>query len=409
MKKHERNTYLNSIDLDEAVEILLGSLADSKKTEQIGVTAALGRVSSAPVFAKLSSPYYNASAMDGVCVRYEKTASANEKTPLRLKKNTDFLVVDTGDPISPPYNAVVMIEDVVEIDDETIEIHSPCSAWQHVRSVGEDVVVGELIIPSYHEVRPVDIGALLAGGIQTLEVIKKSFVTIIPTGTELIENPDEIAEGKIIDSNSHMFEAMATEAGAECVRLKPVADDYETIKQTAAAACETSDIVIIGAGSSAGTEDYTRGIIEEIGELKFHGVAIKPGKPAVFGTAGNACVIGVPGYPVSAYFVFEYFVAAAIKAHLGLAQQDKPTVTASLTARVYSSLKHLEFVRVKLGSVGGRLVASPLSRGAGVTMSLVNADGIVKEPKNTEGLEAGAVVQIELMPRGGDISKETLI
>ncbi|MBT7122904.1 MAG: molybdopterin biosynthesis protein, partial [Clostridia bacterium] len=352
-----------------------------------------------------SSPYYNASAMDGVCVRYERTVEANEKKPLRLKKDVDYKIVDTGDAIDAPYNAVIMIEDIREFNSETIEIFAACSAWQHVRSVGEDIVKGEMIVPSYHKVKPVDIGALYAGGISQIEVIKKPIVTIIPTGTELVESPKDIAHGKIIDSNSRMFEAMAADAGAACKRLKPVIDDFDLIKKTVADACEDSDIVIIGAGSSAGTEDYTRQGIEELGEVLFHGVSIKPGKPVVLGKVNGTCVVGTPGYPVSAYFVFEYFVRSAINQYLCQADTQRESAAATLANRVVSSLKHLEFVRVKLGSVGGKMVAAPLKRGAGVTMSLVNADGVLKIPKNVEGYEAGQEVRVELMKDIGEIER----
>lgn len=404
----KRNIYLDSKDLDEAVKILADNLDQSKRSEVVDVDDSLDRVSSQPVFAEVSSPFYNASAMDGVCVCYESTAEANEKNPLRLKKNIDYKVVDTGDAIEPPFNAVIMIEDIVQSGDETIEIFAPCSAWQHVRSIGEDIVCGELIIPSYHKIRPVDIGALFAGGVGKVEVVKKPVVSVIPTGTELVSNPEEIEYGKIIDSNSRMFEAMATQAGAMCERYKPIEDDFLLIKQTVADACEKSDIVIIGAGSSAGTEDYTRQVIEELGQVLFHGVSIKPGKPVVLGKVNGTCVVGIPGYPVSAYFVFEYFVKKAISMYLGLRDNDRATLAAQLANRVYSSVKHLEFVRVKLGRVGGRVVAAPLSRGAGVTMSLVNADGILKIPKNVEGYEAGQVLDVELLKDVGAIERNIM-
>ncbi len=395
-------------DLDDAVQTLLSHLTRREQTESLAVPDALGRVSAEPVFAKVSSPFYNASAMDGVCVQYEKTTEASEKDPLRLKKGSDFQVVDTGDVIRSPYNAVIMIEDIVEIDDDTIEIFAPCSPWQHVRSIGEDIVAAELIIPAYHMVRAVDIGAMLAGGIRHINVIKKPVVSIIPTGTEIIDYTEDIEEGRIIDSNSHMFESLGNQAGAQCIRCDVVTDDDQKIKSALKKACDSSDIVIIGAGSSAGTEDYTRRIIAEAGTVILHGVAIKPGKPVVVGQVDDTCVIGIPGYPVSAYFVFVYFVIPVIRVML---HQDTPTgqtVKASLTARVVSSLKHLEFVRVRLGDVNGRLIAAPLSRGAGVTMSLVNADGILKVPKNSEGYEAGTDVEVELVRDIGAV-KNTLV
>jgi len=397
MEKHERNIYLDNKDLSEAIDILKSISLGEIRKEKADVCDALNRVSAEPIFACVSSPFYNSSAMDGICVCFEKTMDANEKRPLRLKKNIDFEYVNTGDVIRQPFNGVIMIEDIVEIDEETIEIYEPCSPWQHIRNIGEDIVASELIIPAFHKIRAVDIGALLAGGVRELEVIKRPVVAVVPTGSEIIDYTEDVDTGKIIDSNSRMFEAMIKEAGGECERYAPVRDDYELIKKTVKEACAKSDIVVIGAGSSAGSKDYTKKVIEELGELLLHGVSIKPGKPTVIGKIDNKCVFGIPGYPVSSYFAFNLFVISAMDMMLHAEKKTKRKVKAVLTSRVYSSLKHLEFVRIKLGRVSGKLVASPLSRGAGVTMSLVNADGVLRVPKNSEGYETGELVEVELL------------
>lgn len=406
LNNFKRNVYLSNLELEEAKKLFFEKVEDSVEaieSETIKVEDALGRITSKSKFARISSPYFNASAMDGIAVKYKSTFEAKEVNPVRLKKGKDFIYVDTGDVIKDPYDAVIMIEDVLKIDEETVEIIKAATPWQHVRPVGEDIVASEMIIPAFHKVTPVDIGALLSGGILNLEVIKKPRVGIIPTGSEIINPEEKISEGKIIDSNSRMFEAMVVENAGESNRYSPVIDDYELIKNTILKAIDENDIVVINAGSSAGSEDYTSMIIEELGELIAHGVAIKPGKPAILGKINNKPIIGLPGYPVSAYFVFEAFVTPLIHKYLKQEEGKKQKVKAILSTRIMSSLKHLEFVRIKLGKIGDKLIATPLNRGAGVTMSLVKADAVLKVPKTVEGIEGGEVVEVELLKEYKDI------
>lgn len=399
-KKDQRNLYLKNEDLESAIlkYLKLLSLEEKEVRKQVcKVTKSQGLVTKDPVFAKLSSPYYNASAMDGICVNATEMIDVDERHKKILTKGKDFKFVDTGDVISEPYNAVVMIEDVLLIDDDQVSINHPVALWQNVRPIGEDIVAGELIIPSYHRIRPMDIGALLAGGIEEISVFEKPRVGIIPTGTELVDDPRDMKIGKIIDSNTHMFCGLVKDYGGTPKRYSPVADDYDLIKMAIIEAIGENEVVLISAGSSAGTEDYTRKLIEELGEVVIHGVAIKPGKPVVLGIINGKPVIGIPGYPVSAYFVFESFVKPVLYALSHQVDAKGQTIKAVLSKRLMSSLKHLEFVRMKCGRVNNTFIATPLDRGAGVTMSLVNADGILKIPKNVEGYEAGETVELFLM------------
>ncbi len=400
MKDFERNVYLSNVELEEAKKMFFNEINDvisNLKTKNISVYDSLDRITSEPVFAKISSPFFNASAMDGIGVKSKETYGADERTPKKLILKEDFNYIDTGDVIEEPYDAVVMIEDVIPIDEESVQIIKAVSPWQHVRPMGEDIVASEMILPAYHKITPVDIGALLSGGIVEIEVLERPRVGILATGTELIEPDDEIKPGKIIDSNSRMFEAMVKSYGGEPNRYRPIPDNYNLIRDMILKAAQENDIVVINAGSSAGMEDYTSKIISEIGKLILHGVAIKPGKPAILGKVNNKPVVGIPGYPVSAYIVFEAFVKPIIYKYQKYKDARKQSVEAVLSKRIMSSLKHLEFVRMKLGKVNGRLIATPLNRGAGVTMSLVKADGITKIPKNLEGIEAGQSVEVELL------------
>ncbi|MBP1550703.1 MAG: molybdopterin biosynthesis protein, partial [Oscillospiraceae bacterium] len=366
------------------------------QVETIPVTESLGRITETAVFAKYCSPLYNAAAMDGVAVNSDVTIGATEANPITLRQGVDFVVVDTGDPIKNPCDAVIMAEDLTELENGDLQIIEPAAPWQHVRPIGEDIVAGEMIIPSRHKIRPIDIGVLLAGGITKISVIKQPTVAIFPTGTEIIEPDQEPQEGDIIESNSRMFEAMAKQNGANPTRFAPIADDYNKLKNAIDKAIDEHDMVIVNAGSSAGTEDFTVHILRELGEVLVHGVAIKPGKPVILAIVKGKPVIGLPGYPVSAYINFENFVIPVLNLMNGEMQTKSNMVKAVVSKRLVSSLKHKEYVRVKVGKVEDKLVASPLARGAGAAMSLVRADGFCVIEQNSEGVEAGETVNVEL-------------
>ena len=394
----KRNLYLKNTPVDEALSKYLKALDGLLVPEREIVPAAesLGRVTAQAVYARYCSPLYNAAAMDGIAVEAERTKGASEREPLLLRAGEDFTVVDTGDPIHAPHDAVIMAEDLLEQEDGSVQITEAAAAWQHVRPIGEDIVAGEMLLPGYHVIRPIDIGVLLAGGITQLEVWKKPSVAIFPTGTEIIEPGQDPKDGDIIESNSRMFEAMAREQGADPTRFSPIADDYERLRQAVSDAVDSFDLVIVNAGSSAGTEDYTVHVLRELGEVLIHGVAIKPGKPVILAIVRGKPVIGLPGYPVSAYINFENFVIPVLNRLSGRTGRTAPQAEAVLSRRLVSSLKYREYVRVKVGKVDDRLVASPLARGAGAAMSLVRADGFCVIPQSSEGVEAGEKVTVEL-------------
>lgn len=406
----KRNLYLDTKPVEEAAELYLNALRPviTIQYETIPVTESLNRVTRHATYAKYSSPLFNASAMDGIAVISERTVAATEVAPVTLKEKEDYIVVDTGDPIHPPYDAVIMAEDLVETKDG-VQITASAAPWQHVRPIGEDIVAGEMILPSRHKIRPIDVGVLLSAGITRIEVVKRPRAAIFPTGTEIIEPEDTPREGSIIESNSRMFENMVIEAGGEARRFPPIIDDYEQIRDNIAkAACEY-DMVIVNAGSSAGTEDYTVHVLRELGEVIVHGVAIKPGKPVILAVVEGKPVIGLPGYPVSAYIGFENFVLPVLAMMGQTALKKNEVVTASVSKRLVSSLRHKEYVRVKVGKVGDKMVAAPLARGAGAAMSLVRADGFCVIEQNSEGVEAGEPVQVELYRDKAEVENTVVI
>ena len=394
----KRNLYLKNTPVDEAQRRFEEELAPilQVKYETIPVIESLHRITKEAIYARYCSPMFNASAMDGIAVVSSHTLGADEQNPVYLKPEVDFLVVDTGDPVHAPYDAVIMAEDLVEEADGTLRIHAPAAPWQHVRSIGEDIVAGEMLLPGHHKIRPMDIGVLLAGGILKVEVVKQPHVAIFPTGTEIIEPTENPKDGDIIESNTRMFEGMVTENGGIPHRFPPIPDEYDQIRDKIADAAARYDMVIVNAGSSAGREDYTVHVLRELGEVFIHGVAIKPGKPVILARIGEVPVIGLPGYPVAAYINFENFVIPTLRKLSGEMLHHNLVADAVITRRMISSLKHKEYVRVKVGIVDGKLVASPLARGAGAAMSLVKADGFCVIDQNSEGVEAGDSVKVEL-------------
>ena len=294
---------------------------------------------------------------------------------------------------------MIMVEDLVKHEDGTITIHSAAAPWQHIRQIGEDVCAGEMILPSYTEVTPSAIGAMIAGGVLEVEVIRKPVVGIIPTGDEIVPPCADPKPGDILEFNSSIFSAMVRQWGAEAVTYPIVPDVFEDIKAMVARAAGECDLVILNAGSSAGREDFSVQVIRELGEVLYHGIAMKPGKPAILGCMGSTPVLGVPGYPVSGIIVIEELLKPLIEYWLKSSAAPRQYARATLTRPVVSGLKYQEFVRVRMGYVGSKLMASPLSRGSGVVSSFMKADGMLAVPQGTEGYESGSEVEVQLLSR----------
>lgn len=404
-----RKTYISNNDVSRFDDYLayLGDVTVGEET--IPTADACGRVTAQTVFAKVCDPMYNAAAMDGIAVSAAATASATEKSPLALVENQTFVYVNTGNAIDPRFDAVIMIEDVTELGDGKVEITAPAYPWQHVRVKGESIVAGEMVLPAGRKIRPVDVGAIFASGNIEIPVLKKPVVGVITTGDEMVEDPSLLASGKLMESNSRMFCALIGECGGVGKRYPTVKDVKSALSTALNAALSECDLVIVNAGSSAGTKDYAVDVMEEAGEVFLHGFAIKPGKPTILARAQGKPVIGVPGYPVSAYLVFELFVRPVILRMLGQSGDDRRTVRATLTRNVVSSLKNAEYVRMSLGKVGGKLVATPLERGAAQIMSLVKADGLMFVDRYSEGYEGGAEVEVELRKPLSQIEKNLVI
>lgn len=398
----KRNVYLENVPLDEALQrwlelCALEGVQFPMPAEPVAVQDATGRVTAEPLFARSSSPPFHASAMDGVAVAAADTYGASEASPVLLRLGHGIEWIDTGEPLPDGYDAVIMVEDLNEVGSSgEFEVIKPAAPWQHVRPLGEDIVETELVLPAGHRIRPVDTGALLNAGFTEISVRRRPRIAIIPTGTELVESPDELSPGKVMESNSHLLVAFTRSLGAEATRLGLVPDDLRLITASFEEALAGADAVVINAGTSAGREDFTRTVVEGAGRVAVHGVAMRPGKPVLLGVADSKPVIGLPGFPVANYRGAEEFLRPLILSFLGLPERKRTGIAARLARKVFSAPGFDEFVQVKVGRVDGRVVAVPLPRGSGVSMSLVRADGVIRIPATSEGLARDAEVRVAL-------------
>ena len=465
MTAHTHSPYLEDIPLEEALARWWTALAAANldgplSGESVALEDAAGRITAEPVWARVSSPHYHAAAMDGYAVRAEDTRGASETRPVHLAVDQQAFYVDTGDPLPPNTNAVIMVEEVqrqLHAGADAIEILSAVAPWQHVRPMGEDMVATELILPANHRLRPQDIGAAAGAGHARLNVRRQPRVAIQPTGTELVAPGSNLRPGDIVEYNSLVLGALVREWGGLVTRLSSLAADYAAIRDRIAEAARSHDLVIVNAGSSAGSEDFTARIVAELGRVLVHGIAIRPGHPVILGVinvpgteelqeprelgGSQGCsgegdtnpqsairnpkskipnpqsairnpqskivpVAGLPGYPVSAAMTCELVVKPLLTRWLGQAPVDRPKIAATLTRKVVSPMGEEEFMRVTVGQVGERVVATPLPGGSGVLMSLVRADGIVRIPRGEQGFEAGAAVTVELY-RSPDAIRQT--
>ncbi len=408
--KRERNVYLKMKSLAEAQKILQKRFSmNQNASETVSVPEGVGRVLAEPVFARISSPNFHAAAMDGIAVRAEDTFGASEGTPKALMIGTDAFYLNTGHVMPANTDAVIMIEHVIPLEKESqdlperVGIEAPAFPWQHVRRMGEDIVATELLFPRNHRITPYCVGALLSGGIFSVPVRKKPNVVIFPTGSELVDwrnlTLSDLRPGQVIESNAYVLAAMVGQCGGLADRREKMVDDPEMIEAAVkeAAYGDDADIILIIGGSSAGSEDYSRWVIDRLGEVLIHGVTIMPGKPAVIGVVNEKPVFGIPGYPVSAIVVFEQFVGPLIYKALGQPEPTRQRVMVSPTRKLPSKLGVEEFLRVKLGRVGGRIVATSLPRGAGTITSITEAHGILRIPAHLEGIKEGAEMEAELL------------
>ena len=401
----KRQTYLSMKPLEEARAMFFSAVGMDRRTqpETIRTEDSLGRVTAEPVFARISSPSYHASAMDGIAVKAETTYGATERNPKVLTVGRDAVWVNTGEPLPEMFDSVIMVEKVHVIDDEHLEINASSYPWNNVRKVGEDIVATEMILPQNHPLSPYDMGALVAAGVYDVKVWRKPRVAIIPSGSELVSYCDvrqgmHLKKGQIIEFNSVMISGLVSDAGGIPVVHDIVPDIVDEIRKTVSSVCESdADVVIINAGSSAGSKDYTMHVIKDLGSLIVHGVAMMPGKPTVLGMVKGKPVIGLPGYPVSASISFENFVTPLLCSLQGLTPPERERIKVKPTRDIPSKLGLEEFLRVNIGKVEDHYVATPLARAAGSITTMTRAEGIIRVPMLSEGICRDDEVDAELL------------
>jgi putative molybdopterin biosynthesis protein len=377
---------------------------------RVQLSEAVGRVTAEAVWARWSSPAFDAAAMDGIAVRAADTVRATETNPI-LVAPEDYEFVDTGDPMPTGYDAVVMREHIHVTPDNKAELREAVAPYQHVRSIGEDISANELLLAEGHRLRPVDVAAAAAAGSTAVMVRRSPKVVIIPTGDEIVPIGEDPRPGEILDTNSLMLAAQAREVGCEARITEIVSDDPDLITTALVEAAVDADLVILIAGSSAGRDDYTARVVEAAGTLAVHGVAVRPGHPVVLGTVAGSVgtpVLGAPGYPVSAALTFDIFAVPLLASLEGAAPRERATTKARLARKLASTIGTDDWVRVRLGRVEDEVVATPLPRGAGVLTSLVRADGLLVVPARLEGHHAGELVNVELL-RGLDDIGRTIV
>lgn len=404
----DRNIYLSKITLKEAKQKIEEAILEKKiifkqESELIPVKEALDRITAEPAYARRSSLHYAAVAMDGIAVRSQDTSNATESSPVVLTHQRDFQYVNTGNPLPDGFDAVIKIEEVAPLEEggkeqEQLQIYKSVFPGLNVRQVGEDIITSQLILSTNHKIRPMDIGALLAAGITEIVVRKKPRVAIIPTGEELRDpTEEELKPGEIVDFNSQMISNYIKQWGGQPVVYGVVRDLEEELKGTVISAVGKEDIILIIAGTSAGSKDFTARVLRESGEVLFHGITIMPGKPTIAGVVYNTPVIGLPGYPVSFLIAAWEFVLPLLFRFLEIPLPLNKQADALISRTIVSKVENEEFLRVKLAKMEEQLLAYPLSRGAGVISSLIEADGIVRIPAFSEGLTFKEKVTVDLL------------
>jgi putative molybdopterin biosynthesis protein len=420
------SVYLHDIPLIEALALFEAALKEADLWRVLGLETipldenALGRVLAEPVIARISSPHYHAAAMDGFAIRADQTAGAQPSSPLVLRMGDEARYVDTGDPIPEGFDAVIPIENVESLDESgritrnlraprAVRIRNAVTPWSHIRLMGEDIIATQLVLAVGQVLRPVDLGGIAAAGYQEIKVARRPRVAILPTGTELVPIGGELKPGSILEYNSLVLAAQVQNWGGLATRLPIVPDDFEAICGSVMEAALEHDLILLGAGSSAGAEDFSAKVVQKLGTLLVHGVAVRPGHPVILGMlqAGKRKlpVIGVPGYPVSSAMTGEIFVEPLLARWLGRRANELPVEMARLARKITSPGGDDDYVRVALGKVGGNILATPLARGAGIITSLIRADGLLVLPRGVQGAEAGESLPVQLYTKKTDVER----
>jgi molybdopterin molybdotransferase len=398
----------------EALTTLLDQLPGEIRVEEISTAEALDRAVAENLLAPSSLPSFPRCTMDGYAVRAEDTFGAGESLPAYLTVSGEApmgracpltvgpgetVTVYTGAMLPTGADAVVMVERTQKLDDSTIEVLRSVAPGENVLEVGEDVKEGAPLFEAGHLLRPQDLGGLTALGITNVRVAARPRVAIISTGDEVIPPDRNPAPGQIRDVNSYAIAALVSRSGGIPLLRGIIPDDYGSLLSAARSAMEMADVLVISAGSSVSTRDLTAGVINSLGTpgVLVHGIALRPGKPAILGVCDGKAVIGLPGNPVSAMVVADLFLGPLLRRMQGIGNPPpRRRVTAQLTHNLPSAPGREEYAQVTLTDRDGQLWAEPVFGKSNLIYTMIKSDGMVHVPLNSSGLYRGETVEVEL-------------
>ena len=395
---------------EEVLRLIEKEFKPLGQTESVPLSAAMGRVLSEPITAQEYVPDFDRSTVDGYACRAADTFGCSDAIPAILNlagevlmgQGADFALsrdscvyVPTGGAIPKGANCAVMIEYTEDYGDGTVGIMKPGAPGMNLIFRGDDVFPGKEILPAGRVLTAQDIGALAAIGRISVPAARRVKVGVISTGDELVPPDKTPGPGQVRDVNSPLLTAMLEAFGAEAVSYGIVVDDEALLRRKMQDAARDCDAVILSGGSSVGVKDAACRIIESMGELLLHGIAIKPGKPTILGKAGNKPLIGLPGHPVAACFVAQLFVLPLLGRLMGR-KREEYTVTAELTESLGANHGREQINACHLRREGGKLMAAPIRSKSGLITQLAGADGYFIISRDCEGLPKGAQVHVYL-------------
>jgi len=406
--------FFQVLPVADALALLDSRWQPQPRVETIATAAALDRVLAADLRSPEQVPAFRKSTVDGYAVRGSDTFGTSQSLPafLQLRGELkmgeapgddigvgDALLIHTGGMLPASADAVVMLEYAQTVDQDEIEVMRAAAPGENVIQAGEDVAEGALVLPRRHRLRAQDIGGLLAVGISEVDVLSPPRVGILSCGDELAPPEASLTPGMVRDINAYTLSALAEKHDAAPMRLGIAADTIEDYRQHAEAGFARCDILLLSAGSSVSARDYTRDVINGLGEpgVLQHGLATKPGKPTIIAVCENKPVIGLPGNPVSALLVARQLLPHLIARYLGRRPPAPATRAARLSQRVASVTGREDWLPVKLSHADdGETLAEPIFGVSNLIFTLIGADGLLRVPLNIGGYEAGSIVDVQL-------------
>ncbi len=408
--------YFFKVKTPDEVRNILSKIARQLPSETIELAEnCLGRILAADVRSPVDLPGFERAIMDGFAVRAQDTFGASPSAPAYLKvvgevkmgvsasgslSAGEAMGVATGSMMPEGANAVVMVEYTDFLDDETVEIVRSVAPGDHVVGRIEDLHEGKIMLHSGRSVRAQDVGALSGVGITSMEVSRQPRVAIISSGDEIIPPGEELQMGQIRDINSYSLACLAQQAGGVPMRMGIVRDDFDSLKSRLTEGMEKADIALISGGSSVGTLDVTLDVIRSFdgAEVLVHGISIRPGKPTIIATVGDKYLFGLPGNPVSVMVTFDLFVGFLIKLLMGAKQPiwEPRYVKAKLSRNIASAPGREDYVSVRLIESDGEMLAEPVLGRSALISTMVRADGLIKIPLESEGLEGNVEVEVAI-------------